>query len=91
VNQEIRFWRDCGGPVSLAIGTFCLVNALWNLPALALYDKVPPSLPTYLGSSSVALALLWPAIRRGRLTRPDLGLDTSGWTAPKRLAGLAII
>jgi hypothetical protein len=91
IEPELRFWPHVGGPLLVAMATFACVNALWNLPALALYDKVPPSLPTYLGSSSVALALLWPAIRRGRLTRPDLGLDTSGWTAPKRLAGLALI
>jgi hypothetical protein len=92
MDQRLRFWPHVAIPVVAAMGSFSLINFLWNLPALALYEKVPPSLPTYLLSSLVALGVLWPAIRGGRLSRSDLGLASSGgWTPPKRLAGLAIV
>lgn len=91
-GRELCFWRDIGLPIVISISAFSLANGLWNLPNLKLYDYIRPSLPTYLvGGSGVALVLLWRATRQGVLSSRDAGLDTSGWTAPRRLTGVALV
>jgi hypothetical protein len=79
------------GPVALVIGLFCLLNGLWTWPGLGLYDKFPHSIAVYLVTGLVALLVLWRAARDGRLARREAGLDTTGWTAPKRLLGLGLV
>jgi hypothetical protein len=70
------------------------LNWLWNHPKLSLAIPwfLPYTLLVYLaGSSGVALLLLWWALRAGRLTTADVGLGADGWTAPRRLFGLAVV
>lgn len=78
--------------MAVALAAFGGVNVLWNLEALHLYEYVPHAIPAYLvAGSGLALVLIWRAVSQGLLTRRDLGLELAGWTAPKRLAGLALI
>jgi hypothetical protein len=87
------FWRAVGIPVLLSVGAISGVNAIWNHPPTAPYvEAVPFALPVYLlAGSGLALFLLWRSLRAGRLSRGELGLGLLGWTAPKRLAGLALL
>jgi membrane protease YdiL (CAAX protease family) len=91
VAEDNRSWQSYLIPVVVAMGVFGGLNALWSLPQLALYDRVPHSLGVYLPSALVALGLIWLVLRKQTITRRELGLDTSGWTAPKRLLGLAMV
>src|SRR6202030_25279 len=66
------------------------MNAMWN------YSDIRASLSYatwvyLLGGSGLALAIMWAATRADRLSLEDLGLDLSGWTAPRRLLGLAVL
>jgi hypothetical protein len=92
--RDDRFWRVYGIPAAAALSILTGLNALWNHTALGAHVKgyVPYPVAIYLlGGSGVALLVLWRAIRAGRLAPRELGIDLSGWTAPKRLAGLALI
>jgi hypothetical protein len=87
------FWRGCGIPVLLSLGVFNALNALWNSPTTGDYVKVLPY-PVevhMLAGSGLALFLLWRATRAGWVGRGEAGLDLSGWSAPKRLAGLTVL
>jgi hypothetical protein len=68
-------------------------NALWNHPPTSDYLRIlPTSLAVdLLAGNSLALFLLGRALRSGRVTRRELGLDLSSWAVPSRLAGLALI
>jgi hypothetical protein len=91
--QEHGFWRSCGIPVAVSVGALTATNALWNHAPESLGLKfVPTSLVVdLLAGSCLALFLLRRALRAGRVTPGELGLDLSGWTSPRRLAGLALI
>ncbi|MGE0606710.1 MAG: hypothetical protein AB7O62_06245 [Pirellulales bacterium] len=92
MDKKLCGWRDVAFPVLLSAVSFSVANALWNHPQLKLWEVVRPSIPTYLiGGSGVALVLLWLAARRGVLTSKNVGLDLSGWSAPRRLAGVGMI
>src|SRR5262249_39779789 len=88
------FWRSCGLPVLVSAGVFCALNALWKNPrtesTLAGVLAYPVAV-FMLGGSGLALVFITRALRTGRLTRHDLGLDLAGWSAPRRLAGLALL
>jgi hypothetical protein len=91
MDAETRFWRSYAGPVLVTICVFSGLNFLWIDRTLALHDIVPLALAVYLTSSAMALAVLWWAIRAGRLSPRNAGLELSGWTPPKRLLGLAMV
>ncbi len=87
------FWRSCGIPVLVVLGGFTALNAVWNAPPLwqTLHVVPYPLVVFLLGGSGLALVFLRRALRTGWLTRHDLGLGLEGWTAPRRLAGLALV
>jgi hypothetical protein len=88
------FWRSCGLPVLVSLGVFGGLNALWQNPRIGptLSGAVPyPVVVFMLGGSGLALAFIAAGLRAGRLTRHDLGLELTGWTAPRRLVGLALL
>ena len=88
------FWRSCGVPVLVSLGVFSGVNYLWKSPELGrtLARVLPyPLVVCMLAGSGVALVFVARALRTGRLTRRDLGLDMDGWTVPRRVAGLALL
>jgi hypothetical protein len=88
------FWRSCGLPVLVSAGVFCALNALWKNPRIGptLAGVLPYPLVVFvLGGSGLALVFVTRALRTGRLTRHDLGLELAGWSAPRRLAGLALL
>ena len=89
--EETGFWRSYAAPVVVTMGFFTAVNAAFNSPKLGLFEILPQALPVFLGSSTVALVVLWRAFRVGYLTRQNAGLAISGWSAPKRLFGLVMI
>jgi membrane protease YdiL (CAAX protease family) len=79
-------------PVALSIGVLAGLNALWNLPQLAGKAHAAHDVVVYLlGGSGLAIMLLRSALRDGRLTKRDIGLDSSGWRPLKRLIGVAMI
>lgn len=78
-------------PVVAGMATVAVLNGLWSLPNLKLDSVLPHALGVYLPTALVALGLLWWILRVGTLTQRDVGLDISGWTAPKRLLALAMI
>jgi len=78
-------------PAAAGMATVAVLNGLWSSPDLKLYDMLPHAYGVYLPSALVALALLWWTLRLGTVTNRDVGLDTSGWTAPRRLLALAMI
>jgi len=90
VTGEKRGASAYWAPVVAAIGLFCLLNLLWVLPSLELYDKFPHSLGVYLPTSLLCLAMLWWAGRTGLLTRNEAGLCLAGWKPWKRLLALAV-
>jgi len=75
-------------PVVAAIGLFCILNLLWVLPSLELYNKFPHSIGVYLPTSLLCLVFLWRAGRNGLLTRNEAGLCLQGWTPWRRLLAL---
>lgn len=86
------FWRDCGIPVVVSMSAFCILNYLWNSPALALYEVVPQAIPVYMvGGSLLSLVFLWDVRRRGVLSLDGAGLAPGGWKPWKRIFGLALI
>jgi hypothetical protein len=91
--REGGFWRTCGGPVLLCLGTLAALNALWTYPPPANYlNACPRPVAVYLlGGSGLAFFVLRRALRAGWVTRVDVGIDLSGWIAPRRLVGLALI
>ncbi len=94
MRQDDRFWRDYGFPALLSAVAFAGLNGIWNHPVLSLYvgPWFPSTVAVYLlGGSGLAVLLLWRAARGGQLAPSDLGLDLSGWSAPRRLLGLAVI
>jgi hypothetical protein len=87
------FWRSSAIPVLVVLGVFTTLNAVWNAPALheALLVAPYPLVVFMLGGSGLSLVFLRRALRTGWLTRHELGLGLDGWTAPKRLAALALV
>jgi membrane protease YdiL (CAAX protease family) len=88
------FWRSCGLPVLVSTGVLAGLNALWTTPLPGGLDLkvVPYPLVVFmLGGSGLALLFIRAGLRGGWLTRHDLGLGLEGWTAPRRLAGLALL
>jgi hypothetical protein len=88
------FWRSCGFPVLVSAGVFCALNALWKNPRTesTLAGVLPYPVAVFmLGGSGLALVFVTRALRTGLLTRHDLGLDLAGWSAPRRLVGLALL
>lgn len=90
MNAQQRPWTEYGVPVIAAIAVFCVLNLLWVLPSLELYDKFPHSIGVYLPTSLLCLVFLWRAGRTGLLTRNEAGLCLAGWKPWKRLLALAI-
>jgi hypothetical protein len=90
--RQDGFWRSCGIPVSVCLGTLSVLNALWNYPPTSNYlGPVGVWLVYFLGGSGLALFMLRRALRAGWVTRHEVGIDLAGWAAPRRLAGLALI
>ena len=98
-NSSTRgFWSDCGLPIVVNMGVFCVLNYLWNIPFWpggdpeGLYDITPQSIPVYMiGASLLGLALLWPVYRRGAVTLTGLGLAADAWKPWKRALGVVLI
>lgn len=91
MDEDAGFWRSYALPVLVAIGLFCTTNGLWTNPERGLARYVPMALAVFFAGSSVALLLLWRAMRGNRLNHCDVGLAISGWTPPKRLFGLVLV
>ena len=92
MEKEVRSVRRYFAPVALSMGVLAGLNALWNLPQLAGRAHAAHDLVVYLlGGSGLAIVLLGSALRDGRLTKRDIGLDSSGWRPSKRLAGVVMI
>jgi hypothetical protein len=91
--REDGFWRACGVPVLVCLGTLAVLNALWNIPPTSVYLRPIPSVVVVylLGGSGLSLFVLRRALRAGWVTRQQVGIDLRGWAAPRRLAGLALI
>jgi hypothetical protein len=91
--RQDGFWRSCGIPVLVCLGTLAGLNALWSYPPPADYlNACPRPIAVYLlGGSGLALFLMRRALRAGWVKRTEVGIDSSGWAAPRRLAGLVLI
>jgi hypothetical protein len=92
--REDHFWRSYAGPVALSVAIFSGCNYLWLHPVLgtSLNGLLHYALAVYLlAGSGLALVLLYRALRVGRLGQRDLGLEISGWTAPRRLLALVLV
>jgi hypothetical protein len=92
--RDDRFWQSYEIPVAISVAAFAGLNFLWIHTPVGdiLYSVLPYSVAVYLAAGSgLTLALLWWALRAGRVSRDDLGLGLTGWTAPRRLVGLAVI
>lgn len=89
-----RFWMGYGMAIAISVAIFSAVNFLWSCSdySLDLQDAFPYAVAVYLlAGSGLALALLYWAMRAGRLDSRDLGLDLRGWATGRRLAGVAVI
>lgn len=83
-------WRDYGFPVVVSMAAMTGANALLIYTDIG--NSVPYPLAVYLvAGSGLALVFLWRAAARGLVSGRDLGIDVSGWTAPRRLLWLALI
>ena len=90
VGNNNSAWRNYGLPVVVSMGVMTGANAFWIYTEVGKY--LPYSLTVYLiGGSGLALVFLCRAISAGLVNGRDLGIDVSGWTAPKRLLWLALI
>ena len=77
-------------PIGVSLAVLGGLNFLWV--RLALYRFVPHALAVYLiGGSGLALFFLWRGLHDGRVTKQSLGLSLSGWTAWKRILGVALV
>lgn len=85
------FLRNCGIPVIISMGAFCVVNYLWNSESLGLYVFVPQALPVYMFTSLLSLLFLWDARRRNVVSADDVGMSAVGWKPWKRLLGLGLV
>ncbi|MCH8831032.1 MAG: phosphatidylserine decarboxylase, partial [Planctomycetes bacterium] len=84
-------WRAYATPVAISFAAIAGLNALWHLPALSDKAQDVHSVLVYMiGGSGIALLLLWQALRDGRLTKREVGLDISGWRPWQRLLGVVI-
>ena len=83
-------WPGYVIPVLLGMAVFAILNGVWSLPDLPHEMVMTHSLVVYLGTGLLALFLLWRALATGRITRRELGLDLTGWSAPRRLIALAM-
>lgn len=89
VTSEQRGASAYWAPVAAAIGLLCVLNGLWSLPGLELYNKFPHAIAVWLPTSLLCVALLWRAGRGGVLTRNDAALGLQGWAPWKRLLALS--
>jgi hypothetical protein len=89
MSAKIAAWPGYWLPVFVSAGVLTASNALWIYTEVGWY--FPYSLAVYLlAGSGLALVLLWRAAATGRVSAYDLGIDVWGWTAPRRLAWLAV-
>jgi hypothetical protein len=92
VEVQDRSGPGYAAPVALSMGALAGLNAIWNLPQLAGKANAAHDLVVYLtGGSGLAILLLSRALRDGRLTHRDVGLELSGWRPSKRILGVTMI